>query len=606
MRGSSAAALVRSKSARQASTRATAQVGLQDLKLTLIGESQESRVAIFEEETFRNAQNITMEVDLVGPILKRTSDCIIIPCESSLGPRYPKWGLASDIVQQLGPELFVAVETIILERFFGMAPTGSTILMRLNEATYALFVIIAVATEHVTNKEYVYNAFRASLLEIKRHNTRVWAKQHADKDAFQIQNITCPVFPLLNGADIRLVVWQMAKAYTNALEPVASVAEIGNAIAERHRVVHGIPQLSEEGKKERFKEVVLNNLIVQRGLFSTEEVHWLLAWVGDAKAPELQEKSAIALADYIKEEKQRLPTDISRAQICEIVLQGDKYLRDLMGLAEAGKVKFAQNILPSQITELEVIGTGATATVKKAILNDVEVAYKEFHEGVDMREFNREISLMSLLTHPCLISVYGAGIKDGCKPFIVSQLASRGCLYNVLFPDNDKDRIEITFDKILLWAQETAQGMRYLHSVGIIHRDLKSLNLLLTEDWHCKVTDYGASRLIDNSNMTGNVGTAAWMAPELFNNLPYSEKADVYSYGVCLYEMVVRQHPFSDVAVFAIPRLVLKGDRPSIPKDTPKHWTRLIQSCWQDKPSKRPSFDKIVKQLDEWKNGVGI
>ena len=70
--------------------------------------------------------------------------------------------------------------------------------------------------------------------------------------------------------------------------------------------------------------------------------------------------------------------------------------------------------------------------------------------------------------------------------------------------------------------------------------------------------------------------------------------------------MVVRQHPFSDVAVFAIPRLVVKGDRPAIPKDIPKHWTRLIQSCWQEKASKRPTFDKIVKQLEEWKKGIGI
>lgn len=97
VRGASAS-LMRSKSARQSSKSGTLTT-LQDLKITLIGESQESRVAIFEEETFRNAQNITMELDLVGPVLKRTCQCIIIPCESSLGPRYPKWGLANDIVQ---------------------------------------------------------------------------------------------------------------------------------------------------------------------------------------------------------------------------------------------------------------------------------------------------------------------------------------------------------------------------------------------------------------------------------------------------------------------------------------------------------------------------
>lgn len=302
----------------------------------------------------------------------------------------------------------------------------------------------------------------------------------------------------------------------------------------------------------------------------------------------------------------RYPTDISRSKICELILSGDDrcYLKNFFTMAEAGKINIGREIQYSEVQESIVIGNGATAVVKKAIYQGQTVAYKEFHEGIDMREFYREVSLMSLLSNSCLIGIIGSGIRDKKQPFILLELADNGSLYNVLFPENEKDRTEITPDRILSWAIDVAAGMKYLHQMGIIHRDLKSLNLLLTEDWHCKITDYGASRIYEkNSNMTGNVGTAAWMAPELFESNSYTEKADVYSFGICLYELVCRQHPFADTPSFSIPVLVTKGARPNLPKDTSKNWAKLMQKCWHEKPTKRPSFDAILKQLENWKKG---
>ena len=117
----------------------------------------------------------------------------------------------------------------------------------------------------------------------------------------------------------------------------------------------------------------------------------------------------------------------------------------------------------------------------------------------------------SLLFHPNLVKMLGAGIKEGKYAFIVTEIIENGSLHDMIF---EKTR-PYNFDEVHTWALDTAKGMRYLHKMGIIHRDLKSLNLLITADLHCKVTDYGASRLIDaGATMTGNIGTAAWMAPE--------------------------------------------------------------------------------------------
>ena len=83
------------------------------------------------------------------------------------------------------------------------------------------------------------------------------------------------------------------------------------------------------------------------------------------------------------------------------------------------------------------------------------------------------------------------------------------------------------------WALHTAASMKFLHSCGLIHRDLKSLNLLVGQNLEVKLCDFGLSRVLDRQKaMTSNIGTVSWIAPEVFQKKHYTEKADVYSYGM--------------------------------------------------------------------------
>lgn len=84
----------------------------------------------------------------------------------------------------------------------------------------------------------------------------------------------------------------------------------------------------------------------------------------------------------------------------------------------------------------------------------------------------------------------------------------------------------------------------------------------------------------------------------MFNAKSYTEKADVYSFAMCVYEMVTQQQPFHEISSFQIPVHVTKGGRPTIPKEAPKQWVKLMKECWHAKPDRRPSFVKIISMLE--------
>jgi len=154
-------------------------------------------------------------------------------------------------------------------------------------------------------------------------------------------------------------------------------------------------------------------------------------------------------------------------------------------------------------------------------------------------------------------------------------------------------------------ALQIARGMQFLHSLHLIHCDMKSPNVMLGHDLLVKIIDFGTTRIVGKGNENdAALGTAQWLAPEVFNRAPFTQSCDVYSFGVVLWELVTRTVPWSGKEVYEIPPAVQGGERPSIPqqqleqfskKDQP--FLQLMNSCWHQVPNKRQTFSQIVDDL---------
>jgi len=147
-----------------------------------------------------------------------------------------------------------------------------------------------------------------------------------------------------------------------------------------------------------------------------------------------------------------------------------------------------------------------------------------------------------------------------------------------------------------------ARGMCYLHSgkPPVLHRDLKSANILLDESYTAKLADFGLSRLkAVRSGMTGNCGTVQWMAPEVLMNEDYAEPADVFSYGIILWEMLTKECPYEGMTPIQCALSVLnENKRPEIPGWCPQRFCALIKDCVEKDPKARPTFPQILAALD--------
>lgn len=257
----------------------------------------------------------------------------------------------------------------------------------------------------------------------------------------------------------------------------------------------------------------------------------------------------------------------------------------------------------------ETIGSGSSCTVYRGSFKQTPVAVKVMHKGSRTskieQEFEREVRALLSIRHPNLVLFMGACIDSQLA--IVTEYCSGGSLFKLL---HEQRSITLSWKQRAKIACDIARGMIYLHGMDppIIHRDLKSLNVLLQEPVSgpsdsvtAKVTDFGVSRIYESEfNMTGQMGTCHWMAPEVLANKPYSLKADVYSFGIVMWELAARESPYKNMNPVAIPYRVLDfGERPSLQaiKSCPERWKALMVSCWSHEPQARPSFEALLQLL---------
>uniref|UniRef100_A0A8D3EBM6 Mitogen-activated protein kinase kinase kinase n=1 Tax=Scophthalmus maximus TaxID=52904 RepID=A0A8D3EBM6_SCOMX len=242
-----------------------------------------------------------------------------------------------------------------------------------------------------------------------------------------------------------------------------------------------------------------------------------------------------------------------------------------------------------EISDLQWVGSGAQGAVFLGKFHGDDVAVKKVR---DIKE--TEIKHLRKLKHPNIITFKGVCTQAPCY-CILMEYCAQGQLYEVLRAGR-----KITPSLLVDWAMGIAGGMNYLHLHKIIHRDLKSPNMLITHDDLVKISDFGTSKeLSDKSTKMSFAGTVAWMAPEVIRNEPVSEKVDIWSFGVVLWEMLTGEIPYKDVDSSAIIWGVGNNSlQLPIPESCPDGFKILLRQCWNCKPRNRPSFRQILLHLD--------
>lgn len=258
----------------------------------------------------------------------------------------------------------------------------------------------------------------------------------------------------------------------------------------------------------------------------------------------------------------------------------------------------------------EVIGVGGFGKVYRGFWQKHEVAVKAARQDPDeepsvtLENVRQEAKLFWLLKHENIVQLEGVCLKmpNMC---LVMEYARGGSLNRVL--SGRKIRPDVLVD----WAIQIARGMDYLHNkapISLIHRDLKSSNVLLSEPIEnddlqyktLKITDFGLAREVYKTTRMSAAGTYAWMAPEVIKKSTFSKASDVWSYGVLLWELLTGETPYKGIDALAVAYgvAVNKLTLP-IPSTCPQPWRFLMEACWASDSHSRPGFAEILVALDE-------
>ncbi|CAF2102851.1 BnaA05g30750D [Brassica napus] len=258
-------------------------------------------------------------------------------------------------------------------------------------------------------------------------------------------------------------------------------------------------------------------------------------------------------------------------------------------------------ILWDDLTIGEDIGRGSCGTVYHSLWFGSDVAVKVFskqeYSKEVMQSFRQEVFLMKRLRHPNVLLFMGA-VTSPPRLCIVSEFLPRGSLFLLLRRSASK----LDWRRRINMALDIARGMNYLHccSPPIVHRDLKSSNLLVDRNWTVKVADFGLSRIKHEPYLTSKSGkgTPQWMAPEVLRNESVDEKSDIYSFGVVLWELATGKIPWETLnSMQVIGAVGFMNQRLEIPKDIDPRWISLIESCWHSDTKLRPTFQELMEEL---------
>ncbi|KAL2907029.1 Wall-associated receptor kinase 5 [Bienertia sinuspersici] len=292
------------------------------------------------------------------------------------------------------------------------------------------------------------------------------------------------------------------------------------------------------------------------------------------------------------------------------------------GTIETSKIFSADDLkaATNNYSEDRILGKGAYGTVYKGNLRGREIAIKKSKvaDQSQVEQFINEVVILTQINHRNVVKLLGCCLETEV-PLLVYEFISNGTLYEHIHK-NKGVTSWLTWANCIRLASEVVDAFAYLHSaasIPIIHRDVKSTNILLDESYTAKVADFGASRLvpIDQTQVTTLVqGTLGYLDPEYFHTSQLTEKSDVYSFGVVLAELLTKEIPLSlerkieerNLATYFV--LAMKEDRlmeildPQLVREASEEqlvtMAKLVKKCLNIRSEDRPTMKEIALELD--------
>ncbi len=246
-----------------------------------------------------------------------------------------------------------------------------------------------------------------------------------------------------------------------------------------------------------------------------------------------------------------------------------------------------------QFEIMEKIGQGGMATVYRARQISINriVAIKVLpptllHDPSFAERFAREVDVIAHLEHPHILPIYDYGDADGI-PYIAMRFLGGGSMADMI------RRGKIELNSLERPFRQVAQALDYAHRQGVIHRDLKPANVMMDENGNAYLSDFGIARVL-GSDLTGSmiIGTPAYMSPEQANGLPIDGRADIYSLGVVLFELIAGREPFKAETPMALLLKHINEPMPSLlsfREDVPQEVDAVVKKATAKDPADRYS-----------------
>lgn len=206
----------------------------------------------------------------------------------------------------------------------------------------------------------------------------------------------------------------------------------------------------------------------------------------------------------------------------------------------------------------------------------------------------QEAKILRVVDHPNVISYIDSFIEEGKYLCIVMEYACGGDLHSLVHTPGQSHFSE---EQIVQWMRELLDGLEYIHSIHIIHRDIKPKNMFLDAENHLKIGDFGIAKILENTGDMANtiVGSPFYLSPELCEGKSYDTKADIWAVGCVLYELCTLKRAFGGPNMGAVVMKIMNEKLPPIPKIYSHELSRLIDSMLNKNPRSRPTISDLRK-----------